>query len=124
MENLVTWFDIPVADIERAVAFYNEIFGWDLQIIQGGPSNQHRLAFIPHPENRTGGCLAEGEGYAPSTHGAIPYLYAGRDVNDILRRVEAAGGKIVLDKMSMGEHGSIARILDTERNYIGLHSEG
>ena len=36
--------------------------------------------------------------------------------------VEAAGGKILAPKMSIGEHGNMAFILDTEGNKIGLHS--
>ena len=37
-------------------------------------------------------------------------------------RVEAAGGTLVRDKMSIGEHGFVAHAKDTEGNLFGLHS--
>ena len=37
-------------------------------------------------------------------------------------RVEAAGGKIMKPKMSIGEHGFISICTDTENNAFGLHS--
>jgi uncharacterized protein len=36
--------------------------------------------------------------------------------------VSAAGGSIVRPKFSIGEHGSVSIITDTEGNMIGLHS--
>ena len=43
-------------------------------------------------------------------------------MDNILARVEAAGGQVAMPKMSIGEHGSIAFIIDTEGNKIGIHS--
>ena len=37
-------------------------------------------------------------------------------------RVVAAGGRIERSKMSIGEHGFISLVVDTEGNMIGLHS--
>ena len=37
-------------------------------------------------------------------------------------RAEAAGGKIIQPKMSIGEHGFCSMIVDTEGNSFGLHS--
>jgi predicted enzyme related to lactoylglutathione lyase len=41
-----------------------------------------------------------------------------------LGKVEAAGGKVLMDKISIGENGFIAFFLDTEGNRVGLHSMG
>jgi predicted enzyme related to lactoylglutathione lyase len=38
-------------------------------------------------------------------------------------RVDAAGGKLLFPKMSIGEFGFISQFIDTEGNRIGLHSE-
>ena len=40
----------------------------------------------------------------------------------IVGRVEQAGGKVEQPKTSIGEHGFIALIRDTEGNVVGLHS--
>jgi len=37
-------------------------------------------------------------------------------------RVPAAGGTIIRPKFSIGDHGSVAIVTDTEGNMIGLHS--
>ncbi len=33
-----------------------------------------------------------------------------------------SGGQIVKEKMSIGQYGNIALVMDTEGNMIGLHS--
>ena len=37
MRNLAVWFDIPVADLERAMAFYSKIFQVELQVMPDAP---------------------------------------------------------------------------------------
>ena len=120
MEHLLPWFEIPVADMKIAVSFYNRAFGSQLQITDAG---SHQFAFIDHPENRTEGSLSSGETYKPGTNGAVKCLYAGKDLNDSLSRVESSGGKVLIPKQSIGEHGFTAWLLDTEGNRIGMHSE-
>lgn len=120
MENLLTWFEIPVTDMDRAVRFYNEVFGWELEITEADP---FQFAFFDFPEYRTGGSLSYGASYEPSPDGPVVYLYAGKDLSAPLSRVEAAGGKVVMPKRPVGEHGYTAWFLDTEGNRIGMHSE-
>jgi uncharacterized protein len=36
--------------------------------------------------------------------------------------VEAAGGRIQREKLSIGEYGHVVLAIDTEGNLIGLHS--
>jgi predicted enzyme related to lactoylglutathione lyase len=43
-------------------------------------------------------------------------------MDDVAACVEAAGGKVLLPKMDIGESGFMAMILDTEGNSIGIHS--
>ena len=31
MEHIVTWFEVPALDIDRAVAFYRNVFGYEMQ---------------------------------------------------------------------------------------------
>jgi predicted enzyme related to lactoylglutathione lyase len=38
-------------------------------------------------------------------------------------RVESAGGKVVREKMSIGQYGFVVLATDTEGNMIGLHSQ-
>ena len=51
------------------------------------------------------------------------YLNGGSDLNNVLNRVETAGGQVLLAKTEIGEeHGFFAFFLDSEGNKVGLHS--
>jgi hypothetical protein len=50
------------------------------------------------------------------------YLNGGDDLGIPLSKVEAAGGKIIMPKTSIGNNGFMAHIADTEGNKIALHS--
>jgi predicted enzyme related to lactoylglutathione lyase len=67
------------------------------------------------------GMLVKMEGFPPGSGATIVYF----GCEDCA--IEAAcatenGGSIFKDKMSIGEHGFIALVHDTEGNMIGLHS--
>ena len=61
--------------------------------------------------------------YRPNADGIKIYLNGDPDLNNILGRVEAAGGKIVQKKTQITtEIGYLAVFQDTEGNMINLHS--
>ena len=45
MEHIVTWFEVPALDIDRAVSFYEIVFGYDMQRHDHPDCQQ---AFFPH----------------------------------------------------------------------------
>ncbi len=49
-------------------------------------------------------------------------MNGGKDLARILKKVEKAGGKVLLEKTSIGEFGFIGRFLDTEGNQVALHN--
>lgn len=118
MASAVNWFDIPVTDMNRARAFYSTLLGGELTLAEDA---QGTMAVLPF-EDGVGGALMQGDDYTPSRQGSIIYLNGGDDLSVILGRVEAAGGKVLTDKMSIGDNGFIAFFLDTEGNRVGLHS--
>ena len=140
MTNALSWFDIPVSDIERAAKFYGEILGAALERYSG-PGVQGALFPVP---GGGGGTLIQGEGFTSSYQGSIVYLSGGDDLNAVLNftssfrnpsrlgidrklevnRVAAAGGKVLLAKTDIGENGFFAYFEDTEGNRVGLHSRG
>jgi predicted enzyme related to lactoylglutathione lyase len=52
----------------------------------------------------------------------LVYLNGGDDLSVPLSRVEAAGGKIIVPKTSLGPNGFMAQFLDTEGNKVAFHS--
>jgi hypothetical protein len=72
-----------------------------------------------------GGAIVDSGGFhkPSSTDGPLVYLNGNPDVQQVLDRVEAAGGKIMVPKTQISpEYGFMAVIMDSEGNRIGLHS--
>jgi len=80
---------------------------------------------LDDPMKGVGGTLVDSGGFhKPSaTDGPLIYLNGNPDVQIVLSRVEAAGGKIMMPKTEISpEYGYMGVFLDTEGNRIALHS--
>ena len=80
------------------------------------------MAFFPFAPGVASGALVESTETKPGRQGATVYLNAGKDLAIPLAKVEKSGGKVLQEKTSIGPHGYIAYVEDTEGNRIGLHS--
>ncbi|MHC1762226.1 MAG: VOC family protein [Negativicutes bacterium] len=112
--NPVIWFEIPVANLEAAKKFYESVFGYDLVSYEMGPM---KMAMFPMLDNVPGatGSLVKAEGYITSQTGSLVYFCVD-DIETTLRKINAAGGKVIQPKTSIGEHGFIAHFADCEGN--------
>jgi predicted enzyme related to lactoylglutathione lyase len=120
MTNAINWFEIPVTDFDRAKKFYSTLFNAEIQEM---PHPEYRYGMLPADmQNGVGGGIVQGPGFEPSQTGSLVYLNGGDDLSQPLSRVEAAGGKIVLPKTSIGPNGFMAHIIDSEGNKVALHS--
>jgi len=123
-KNAISWFEIPATDIDRAQKFYEAILGVSL-VPNDLPHLQMRMFPIGDTQTGVGGALCKSpEFYKPSaTDGPLIYFNANPDVQRILDKVEAAGGKIIVPKTEISpEHGHMAVFIDSEGNRIALHS--
>ncbi|MDF1799682.1 MAG: VOC family protein [Planctomycetota bacterium] len=118
-DSVIRWFEIPVLDMARAVAFYNQVCSVTLEVTENG---DHAMAFFPHATGNVGGALVAGPGCTPSGSGTLIYLNAGEDLLKALSCVEEAGGRVVLGKTVLGDAGYFALFIDTEGNKLALHS--
>lgn len=125
MKNAINWFEISVSNYERAKKFYNRILGVEITDFHM-PEKNIKYGIFPHDmENGgIGGAIMEMEECKPSMDGATVYLNGGEDLNNVLSKVEGAGGSIVLPKTDINENGFIAQFTDTEGNRVALHSMG
>lgn len=124
MKNVISWFEIPTTDIDRAQKFYETIFDMTMMPMDM-PKIKMRMFPIDDPMNGIGGTLVESDGFhQPSeTDGPLIYLNGNPDVQIIIDRVVAAGGRIVVPKTQISpEYGDMAVILDTEGNRIAFHN--
>jgi hypothetical protein len=123
MKNAVNWFEIPVANYERAKTFYQTILNVEITDMHM-PEKNMKYGIFPHDmENQgVGGAIVEMEEMKPSTDGSTVYLNGGEDLSVVLNKVVDAGGQIFMPKMGIDENGFIAQFIDTEGNRVALHS--
>jgi predicted enzyme related to lactoylglutathione lyase len=120
LKNSINWFEIPVADFERARDFYSAIYDFDMPTADMGPN---KLGFFLVERGGIGGAIAMGPGYVPTKQGTLVYLNGGEDLSVVLDRVPGAGGRIEMPKTQITpDLGFMAIIEDTEGNRVALHS--
>ncbi|MEM6282039.1 MAG: VOC family protein [Chloroflexota bacterium] len=120
MEHPITWFEIPVVDIERAVKFYNAVIDGECGEIRDG--GIRKMAVLPYGMVAGGGSLVQTEGFVPGSDGIVIYLPGGDDLQVMLDRVEPAGGTITRPKARI-DMGYIGIFTDSEGNTVGLFSQ-
>ncbi len=121
--NSLNWFEIPVTDMARAKHFYQVAFSIHMDDMNM-PGVE--MAGFPYEmgSGRASGALVKSEYNKPSAEGVLIYLNANPDMSGVLQRIEAEGGKIVMDKTLISpEIGYMANFIDTEGNRIALHSQ-
>ncbi len=108
----ITWFNIPAAETGRARAFYEKVFAWTTVPFPG----MEQEGFF---EISTGGIGGE---ILPRAHPGEPItVFVGvPSVGEYAARVEAAGGRVVVPKMSVPGRGYFVICEDTEQNRLGL----
>ncbi len=118
MGNPIFHFEIPVTDMDRAVAFYRDVFEMELrrEAVDG-----YDMAFFPRHDDQPGssGALAAGDVYQPSKQGVLIYFDV-PDIDAVLARAQTRGAGVLYEKTDLGEAGYVAEIEDCEGNRIGL----
>ncbi len=122
MTHSISWFEIPTRDLARAQRFYETILGGEL-IPMDMPGIKMRMFPVPDHTFISGALTYAPDFYEPQANGTLVYLNANPDVQHVLDRVEAAGGKIIVPKTEISpDIGFMAVIHDTEGNRVAFHS--
>ena len=123
MSNPVGWFEIYVADMDRAKTFYEAVL--DVQLNDLGDPNDTNIVMKVFPEDMekygATGALVKMEGVPVGQNSVLVY-FSCADCAVEESRVESSGGKVEKAKFSIGEYGFISMVMDTEGNMFGLHS--
>ena len=123
MEHALDWFEIPVADMDRAIRFYETASAGKLRREAFGGPGQELAVFEVKDEAAVKGALLAAPHAKPSAQGAIVYLNAGPAIDAWLERAQRAGGQVLLGKTALPDGmGFFAHVLDTEGNRVGLHA--
>lgn len=125
--NVLTWFEIPVLNTERAKKFYETIFDIVMKTKVFEETNEE-LTFFPFDPNvkqalsgRVTGVLSKSKDRVPTEKGIFVYLNASPTIQTVIDKVEKAGGKVLVPKTE-APFGLFSIIMDSEGNRIGLHA--
>lgn len=117
--NAITWFEIPVSDIDRARGFYEDLLSSKLIPYPGGDP----CFIFPTKESGVAGCIVQRPGMKPAADGTIIFLNADGQLNAAVERATSAGSKVLVPRTQIpGGFGFFAVITDSESNHVGLHS--
>jgi uncharacterized protein len=122
MDSIVH-FEIPVDNTDEAKKFYEQAFGWQI-----------RQDKMPDGSTYTSAVTTETENSMPKKPGAIngaiierddtlkvPLVTVGVDsIDESIKKVEAAGGKVVVPKAEVPNIGEYAYVADPAGNIVGL----
>lgn len=119
--NPVSYFEIPVSDMDRATAFYEALLSITLERTE---IDGHEMALFPFDENGEfiSGALAKGDSYVPSKSGPRIYFFVD-SIDVILSRAVSQGGSVAYPRTQVGELW-VAEFIDSEGNQIALSSAG
>ncbi len=115
-ENALVWCEIPVLDIEKAMAFYDTVFQYETILDESSPN---AVAFLPMTQPPgTAGHLYEGkpasDGRGPTVHLAVPGT-----VEEAAGRCQSAGGKVAGPVIEIPA-GRFQYAVDPDGNSLGL----
>jgi len=118
--NPVVYFEIPVANMERARLFYEHVFRVSLEVLD---IDGNEMALFPHAEGQPGasGALARGSSYIPGKAGARVY-FGVADIAQTLQLAVSAGAQLNYPLTEVPEYGWVAEFIDLEGNCIALYS--
>lgn len=118
--NFISWFEIPAINFQQAVNFYNHIFDIDMETTINEDS---AMAYFPVTDG-VGGAITTGFSNEASSTGPLLYLNGGEDLNNVLNKVEEAGGRVIMQKTLISvDVGFFAVFIDSQGNKLALYSE-
>lgn len=110
----VIHFEIGADDPDRAVQFYESVFGWEIGK-WGGPQDYWLAMTGPQDQPGINGAITRRMGNL-STVNTIGVA----SLDDAIAKVEASGGKVTMPRATVPGVGYMAYCQDTEGNTFGV----
>jgi len=123
MKRLVTFFEIPAIDFNRAKKFYETVFNVKMESFD---CENEKMAFFPEEEGQCPGAISWSSdiSFLPSKDGVLISLSVD-DMNSALEVITKNGGEIIIPKKKIEANGRgyFSIFIDCEGNRIGLYSD-
>ncbi len=118
--NRVVHFEIHAENPERAIAFYTKCFEWKFTKWEGPMEYWIISTGDPKEPGIDGGLLRRHGVIDGQAVIAYPCTIQVANIDEMLKKVESAGGQIVLPKMPIPGVGWLFYAKDTEGNIFGV----
>jgi uncharacterized protein len=109
------WVDVSVDDVPKAVAFYEGLFGWDVQV--GGPEVGGYA--IAHKDGKIVAGIGPKMG-PPGAPSAWTTYLATEDADETAAKIKGAGGQVLAEPMDVMEEGRMAIAMDPAGAAFGI----
>ncbi|MBC6457304.1 VOC family protein [Actinomadura sp. HBU206391] len=109
-----SWFDICSPDVARARRFYEEMFGWAMNVVA-----EEGYTLVGGEDGRPMGGIGQAGPSSPYTPGIVVYFQVD-DLDTALARAEELGGERTLDPQALPGMGRMAVFNDPDGNAVGL----
>lgn len=121
MNKLVSFFEIPCNDFERAVNFYERVFEIKMDVMDCG---HEKMAFFPAKDGLSPASISWAEDFKPSSGGVLVSINC-EDMEKMLSAIEKNGGKVLIPKTKIEaeNRGYFSNFIDCEGNRLGLYSD-
>lgn len=115
--NRVVHFEIPSSEPEKSLKFYEKVFGWNFTRFGENP---YWLAITGDDKvpGINGAIMKKNHPQQPVTNSISV-----ENIDEAIQKIEAAGGKIVVQKTAFPGVGWSAYFMDTDNNIFGLWKE-
>jgi predicted enzyme related to lactoylglutathione lyase len=111
--NKPAWVDLSTSDAPAAREFYSKVFGWKIEVNPDPQYGGYAMANV-------GGKQVAGIGPKMSSEAPTAWsVYIGTDnADDLAKKVQAAGGKVIAPPFDVGDQGRMAVFQDPTGAFI------
>ncbi len=122
LQHVAAWFEIPVADFNRARKFYEAAF--DVALREEAMDASMKMGVFPHGPEEVSGCIMASPYAKPSADGTVVYIQTKGDLQQVLNRAQKLGSQVLVPKTALPPQagGYFAVMTDCEGNRVGLFS--
>lgn len=115
VKNCPESFEIPSDNPERAVKFYQNVFGWKIQSWEG-PVKYYLATTGDDKEPGINGAISERSPMNPSTTNTIGVA----SYEETVEKIKQEGGTLLMPKTAVPGIGYMTYCKDTEGNIFGI----
>ena len=114
MEHSICHIEIPTTNLAKATKFYQELFGWKIEMWPGSEYAMFDTGKEP------GGGIMKVDKVSPPTGMGVTFYVLVDSIEDTLSKAEKLGGKLVKERTAVSDMGWFGLFSDLDGNIIGI----